>query len=524
MKISESNTEYHKNNSHVFLLTYSNTQAYYQMKRLTLTATFAFLITAVYAQLDTDLKYRVELGATAGGGTYAPLWFTANRYGLSSVEPNSGYMRAGIAYEKEMRHNWKIAAGIDLAGTVNHQKAFNIQQLYADFSWKVLTLSIGIKERDGFPLEKNTALSSGMMVEGPNAHPLPQIRVEMPEYWNVPGTKGWLAFKGHIAYGSFAEYDWQRDYVNPGQYFTENVLYHSKSLMLRFGNKDRFPLEFEAGILMAAQFGGSRYYKEADGSVTLDTEMPHNLKAYWKAFFPQTGGSDTPEGEQVNVEGNHVGSWNFALNYYVGNWKFRAYLEHYFEDTSQMFWEYGRWKDGQLGLEITFPKNKWVTSAVWEGIATKDQAGPLLYDGFWGQFPEYQISANDDYYNHYIYGGWQYMGMGMGNPLISGPLYNDDHSISFRSNRIRANHLGISGNPSDEWSYRMLISFTRYWGTYLAPLDKQRKQFSSLYEATYSPKWAKGWSASLALGLDRGNYLGNSTGATLTIKKTGTIF
>ena len=79
------------------------------MKRLTLTATFAFLITAVYAQLDTDLKYRVELGATAGGGTYAPLWFTANRYGLSSVEPNSGYMRAGIAYEKEMRHNWKIA-------------------------------------------------------------------------------------------------------------------------------------------------------------------------------------------------------------------------------------------------------------------------------------------------------------------------------------------------------------------------------------------------------------------------------
>ena len=38
------------------------------MKRLTLTAAFALLITAVYAQLDTDLRYRVELGATAGGG------------------------------------------------------------------------------------------------------------------------------------------------------------------------------------------------------------------------------------------------------------------------------------------------------------------------------------------------------------------------------------------------------------------------------------------------------------------------
>ena len=64
----------------------------------------------------------------------------------------------------------------------------------------------------------------------------------------------------------------------------------------------------------------------------------------------------------------------------------------------------------------------------------------------------------------------------------------------------------------------------RHWGTYNNPLDKQRKQFSSLYEATYTPSWAKGWSASLALGLDRGNYLGNSTGGMLTVKKTGIIF
>lgn len=154
----------------------------------------------------------------------------------------------------------------------------------------------------------------------------------------------------------------------------------------------------------------------------------------------------------------------------------------------------------------------------------KDQTGPLLYDGFWGQFPEYQISANDNYYNHYIYGAWQYLGMGMGNPLITGPAYNKDHRITFRSNRVRAHHLGISGQPSSEWGYRMLISFARHWGTYTNPLDKQRKQFSSLYEATYTPKWVKGWSTSIALGLDRGNYLGNSSGGMLTIRKTGVIF
>lgn len=493
------------------------------MKRIA-SFTLGILATVgLYAQSDTELEYRVELGATAGSGTYAPLWFTANRYGLSSVEPNSGYLRAGIAYEKELQRNWKIAAGIDLAGSVNHEQNFNIQQMYSDLSWKMLTLSVGIKERKWFPLEKNESLSSGMLVEGSNTKPLPQIRMEMPEFWTIPGLP-WFAFKGHVAYGTFMEHDWQRNHVNTGNYFVENVLYHSKSIMFRFGNKKKFPVEFEIGIEMAAQFGGKYYYKENDGTITLKQDMPSNIGAYWRALLPQAGGSDTPEEDQVNKEGNHLGSWNFALNYYVGEWKFRAYLEHYFEDDSQMLMEYGRWKDGQLGLEITFPKNRWITSAVWEGFCSKDQTGPILYDSFWGQFPEYQISANDNYYNHYLYGAWQYMGMGMGSPLLPGPLYNDDNSISFKSNRARANHLGISGNPSDEWSYRMLISLARYWGTYDIPLDKQRKQFYSLYEVTYSPRWTEGWSASLALGFDRGNYLGNSTGGMLTIKKTGIIF
>ena len=112
----------------------------------------------------------------------------------------------------------------------------------------------------------------------------------------------------------------------------------------------------------------------------------------------------------------------------------------------------------------------------------------------------------------------------MGNPFLPGPIYNKDGEITFKSNRVRSQHIGISGDPSDEWSWRMLISFARHWGTYTTPLDKQRKQFSSLYEVSYTPQWAKGWGATVGVGLDRGNYLGNSTGGILTIRKTGKIF
>lgn len=471
---------------------------------------------------DSILTYRVEASGNVSNGTYAPLWLTSNRYGLSSVEPNSGYVRAGINFDKELRHNWQIQAGLDVAATASQTADFVIQQAFADFSWKFLRLSVGSKERPGFPLTKNERLSSGMMVEGANARPVPQVRGEIAEYVAIPGTKGWLSLKGHLAYGMFTDNGWQESFVSAGNTYGKNIYYHSKSLMFRIGNRKKLPAEFEFGLLMATQFAGDQLKKKSDGTSELITDMPDGLKSFFKAFVPMSGGSDTPWGDQVNVEGNHLGSWNFAINYYLKDWKFRAYLEHFFDDHSQMFWQYGRWKDGQIGIEITLPKNRWVSSILWEAMSTKDQTGPILYDLFAGSLG-YQISAGDNYYNNYCYQAWQHWGQGMGNPLLPGPIYNKDGKITFKSNRVRANHLGIEGNPSDEWNYRILVSFARHWGTYSTPLDKQRKQFSSLYEVTYSPQWAKGWSTSVSMGLDRGNYLGNSTGGMLSIKKTGSI-
>ena len=41
------------------------------------------------------------------------------------------------------------------------------------------------------------------MVESNNARPIPQIRLEVPDYVAIPGTHKWLHLKGHIAYGRF---------------------------------------------------------------------------------------------------------------------------------------------------------------------------------------------------------------------------------------------------------------------------------------------------------------------------------
>lgn len=494
------------------------------MKLFTTIISVLLAVPALGQQAESVLTYNVETSATLSNGEYAPLWLSSNRFGLGSVENNNGYIRAGINFNKKLKHNWKLEVGFQMAGGLNTSSSLWIQQAYTDISWKNLNISFGAKERMGFPLEKNYQLTTGWMTEGINTRPIPQIRGEISDYLNIPGLNGWLAFKGHIAYGKFMDSKWQENFVSSGNTYTKGTMYHSKSLLFRLGNKNKLPLEFEFGIIMATQFAGDRLKMNSDGTSELLIDMPDDLGAYWAAFFPQKGGNDTSEYEQYNVEGNMLGSWNFGLNYYLGNWKFRMHLDHFFEDHSQMFWEYGRWKDGQLGIEVTPPHNKWISGASLELMSTKDQTGPIQYEENWGSLTGMQTSGCDNYYNHYMYNAWQHYGMAMGNPLLLSPAYNKNGYLSFLNNRVKAIHIGLQGEPNKEWKWRLLLTSSKYWGTYSAPLDKVRNHFSSLAEVCYIPKQMNGWIFSIAGAIDNGNYLGNSFGGTITVRKEGILW
>lgn len=315
----------------------------------------------INAQFPVKTEYTVEMGGTSGKGTYAPMWLTANRQGLSSVNTENGYLRAGIAHTMPLNQHFGFSAGLDLATAYNFTSSFIIQQAYADLSYRWLNLSIGSKER--LPELKNSKLSSGGMVESNNARPIPQVRLEVPYYVAIPGTHKWLYLKGHIAYGRFTDDKWQEHFTSIGNKYAIDVLYHSKSLFAKVGNKEHFPVEFEGGIQMSAQFGGDQYIAGQKEPVI---DMPTRFVDFMRVLVPMAGDDTTPEGEQVNIYGNHVGSWNFAATAYLNQWKVKIYYEHYFDDHSQMFFQYGRWKDGHIGLEITFPKNRFIDTFVYE--------------------------------------------------------------------------------------------------------------------------------------------------------------
>ena len=500
------------------------------MRRFPLTIIFFAMCLPLWVQAGNHIKgiyYTATLqGCVGANDETTPFWLTNNRYGLGNIECNAALVRTSFQRDAETDslRKWRIGYGADIVGMVKYDGHCNshlvLQQLYTDFQFKGIRLSIGQKER---PSElKNQNLSTGGLTTGINARPLPMVRLELPDFLPIPGTKNWLAIKAHIAYGIYTDNRWQEDFTHKTNLYTANSFYHSKAGFLRIGNPKKSHMTLTAGLEMSCQFGGEAWNlrDRADHTGTFDShqKLPHGGKAFWHAFIP--GGSDTNDGDYANVEGNQLGSWHLRLDFYGKGWGMSFYAEHFFEDHSMLFLQYP-WKDMLYGAEINLPRNPVVSSIVYEYLRTADQSGPIYHDAN-DILPE-QISAIDNYYNHHIYGGWQHAGFGIGNPLLLSPLYNSNHKIAFTDNRITAHHIGLEGHPCKEGHYRILFTHEKSLGTYSQPHSNPKNGKFLLIEGTYSPRRKKGLNLTFSYGQNSGTLLGSSKGGMLTISYKGQI-
>jgi hypothetical protein len=108
----------------------------------------------------------------------------------------------------------------------------------------------------------------------------------------------------------------------------------------------------------------------------------------------------------------------------------------------------------------------------------------------------------------------------LGNPLLTSPEYNDDGSLRFKNNRIKAIHLGINGNFTSELSYRLLLTQMYGWGQMSAPFLKKKTNFSSLLECNYASRKWRGWTIGVQLAFDGGNFYGDNLGGSVKIGKS----
>lgn len=500
---------------------------------LTLLSAITLHTFAQSPDLGKGISFSAEMSGTISSGDYAPLWLTANQYGLPSVECNSGYLRGGVfrSVMNDSTRHWDIGYGADLVVAAHHTSTFFVQQLYADVRWLKGTLTIGQKQQ---PMQlKNNELSSGSQTFGINARPYPEVRLALPDYWAIPGTKGFLSFKGHFAFGMFTDNNFQEDFAQGTGSYDQNVLMHTKAGYLKFGKADK-PFSVEAGLEMASQFG-STHYDLRNGTYT-EIKNGRGLKSFWNAF--KGGGSDSAmDGATQNNEGNMLGSWVLRLNYDTKDATYGLYADHFFEDHSGMFlldydgyayenghmtkkdhrYRYYPMKDIMLGFDVHLKKCQWLSDAVLEYVYTKYQSGAVYTDRT-PQLPEH-IGGVDNYYNNGLEPGWQHWGQTLGNPLYLSPVYNTDGKLFFHNNRFVAWHLGLAGQPTANLHYRLRATWQEGLGTYDKPYFNPKHNVSLGIEARYDlHQYVKGLSAGAAFGFDRGALMGNNTGGTLTLR------
>ena len=114
----------------------------------------------------------------------------------------------------------------------------------------------------------------------------------------------------------------------------------------------------------------------------------------------------------------------------------------------------------------------------------------------------------------------------MGNPLYRSPIYNTDGTIEVKDNRFMGFHLGIDGQPSESFGYKLLATWQEGLGTYMQPYMDKHHNFSFLLEGNYKfitdKKWLDGTSIRAGYAMDFGSILGGTNyGFQLTIAKTG---
>lgn len=487
--------------------------------------------TAAAAEQDADslttptnsssLHYFGETLLTVGSGAHTPFWLGAGRDGLAAVDGHAPVFRAGlsrptaVAYP-DFKPRWgfcvETALGASLLSRFTPTAAFGEAVIGRSH------FALGLRPHLT-PLNHPT-LSTGSFVLGRNAVPPATLAWSIPGWWPAFGRRVPIAFSGTFAYGMQLDGDWQRRTVGrQGGRYATGVRYHEKSGYVRIGT-DSSPVTLVAGAEMATQFGGTIHHYPGAAQ---PMHLPGGLREAFYALVAK-GGSDPTDGEgYANASGNTVGAWRFALNLRPRRapWSARLYYDHFFEDESAAFDEYG-WLDGLLGLEVHLPWRA-LSTVVVEAVRTDYQSGPAYHDHT-PQLKE-QVSGIDNYYNHGLYPGWQHFGMAMGNALFASPLYDRNGTLTFTANRFHALHLGLSGNATPRLAYRLLFTTLRSWGTYAAPFPEVQHQHSLLAEVRWSlpsrffgRTVGSGWQLTAAFAADRGTRLGHNTALQLGLR------
>jgi hypothetical protein len=184
--------------------------------------------------------------------------------------------------------------------------------------------------------------------------------------------------------------------------------------------------------------------------------------------------------------------------------------------------------DGTWGLQYNNKTTgtQYIRGAVFEYFQSTNQSGPLHWDSndYYAEPVRSQITdyvvGNDNYYNHYTYDSYSCYGMTPGIALITSPIFNKNGYTAFLDNRVKAWHMGINGDITENLSYLIKGSYREGWGSYSRPLANKHHSFDAMIQGNYQ----KGpWQFSASYAFDKGNIYGDNSTFDIKIGYHGKI-
>lgn len=477
-------------------------------------------------------RYEASFTATGASGEFAPYFFASNTYGSISQSWN-GLASVAVGRSLDPRETLCIGYGAALmagcSSPVDYERYdatsdnwqmhslrpsnLYVREFYAEIKYRGISVCGGMKEGESRLLDGN--LSSGDLVYGRNARPIPALKAGFFGFQDIPFTDGWLQIDGEVSYGRFADDGWWRKHYNYYNYhLASDVWLAYRRVYFRTDSQRRLSVTF--GAQCATQFGGSTL-AYSGGILVSRQKRGASINDFLKAFLPISNGS-----EDFRI-GNTLGSWDMKALYAFDGCKVGAYFQWPWEDGSGMAKRNGF--DGLWGLEVRMSPLAVVSGVVVEYLDLTNQSGPVHWAP--GYVPGTSLTdvatGADDYYNNAVYNSYANYGMIIGSPMVMSPIYNTDGYPAVIYNRMRGFHVGIEGRLNSVVSYRSLFNHRKAWGSGYIPLLEPVGSTSFMLETMVDVKCCDGLRLKCAVSVDRGDMPGNSTGMLLSVAYIGNL-
>ncbi|QJW88142.1 hypothetical protein HNV11_01480 [Spirosoma taeanense] len=476
----------------------------------------------VRAQSAKQVQYTVEVGALTASASQTPFWLRTNQYGTIPTRGSFGTLRLGALRNYRVRPDsaskrktWlDWGYGLQAVLNIGPQPTANNPALLLPDAYVKVRLGwlelFGGNRREVAGLG-DTLLTSGFVAWSGNALPFPKLQLHTPEFVSLGFTKKLIALRAGYAHG------WLINSYVRGSYL------HQKYLYGRFG-KPHWKVRFYAGLNHQVQWGGRADYLIGT-PLAVAGKLPTSFRDYLSLVtgnYPDDLQNDRfTDFDGTNRIGNHVGSYDFGLEWHGRSVNYLLYHQHLYDDASGLALQ--NLPDGLTGLRFLNARpvrsGFQLRRVVVEWLSTTNQSGPT-FD------PTARYQGGDNYFNHSQYiQGWSYRGRTLGTPFIA-PRADLAPAVEtyagggfFPNNRVVAWYAGTEGRFRQGHMLTARFSYSRNFGTFNQPYPQLFWQFSMLVSAQWRfTRWPR-TALTTTAALDQGTLFAHAVGSFVGLKK-----